>query len=243
LKLANCSFTGNQASDGGAAAFLGLVNDHPSMENCTVSLNVAYGLGGGIYDDEANLSISETQFTGNGALSSGGGYFRQDVGGGMTFSSAVLSYCTFTGNVAAEEGGGAYNDGGGTHYTAIDHCVFIENKSVDGGGGLYGFFPPLLTNSIFINNQAAYYGGGYYVYDAEAVTSNCVFSGNSAEYGGGIYVDDYEHSIINSTFSNNIATNTDGEGGGGIYVVYETVQVLNCICFRTISANLVWLRL
>ena len=125
LKLANCSFIGNQASDGGAAAFLGLVNDHPSVENCTVSLNGAEDEGGGIYDDEANLSISSTQFTGNGALYAGGGYYREGAAGGMTFSSAVLSYCTFTGNVAAVEGGGAYNSGNETNDTAIDHCVFI----------------------------------------------------------------------------------------------------------------------
>jgi hypothetical protein len=181
----------------------GILNDHATLTvtNCSVATNLAYG-GGGIYNDgrsgSATLTIIDSTVTGNGA-------------GG---SSAL--------------GGGIYNnDDNGSAMLTIINSTISSNSAIaefelgGGGGGIFGV--ATITNSTIAGNHAGIEGGG--ILGGGTITS-CTIRNNSAGggqnyrpgIGGGIFGGGM---ITNCTISgNSVYGNTfKGPGaGGGIYV-------------------------
>jgi predicted outer membrane repeat protein len=178
-----------------------------SVTNCIFNSNSAEYLGGGafnIYNN--NYSLENCIFSGN-AASHGGGTFNCQ-------SNTTMKNCRFSGNSAIYEGGGMYNEI--SEPTLID-CTFSENKALDSrGGGMKNYCTNLrLINCIFSENVSGYAGGGINNYHSEPVLNNCTFSGNMAmNDGGGMYNDHNSNStLINCSFSDNSSKRM----GGGIY--------------------------
>lgn len=104
------------------------------------------GQGGGIYND-GTLSVTDSTFSGNSAVSYGGALENDGTG--------VVSNSTFSGNRAGLGGGGIDNN----RTVTVRNSTFSGNSAASGGGiDDYGTLE--VTNSTFSGNSASYYGGG-----------------------------------------------------------------------------------
>ncbi|MCK4338371.1 MAG: right-handed parallel beta-helix repeat-containing protein [Candidatus Cloacimonetes bacterium] len=206
----------------------------PSLENVTITGNIANVDGGGIYCSSSSPSLENVTITGNSA----------DMGGGICCrgnSSPSLQYVTIIGNSADGSGGGIFcshsspslqnvtitcnnaHDGGGI-FCCFDSSPSLENVTITGnsanygGGGIccYWNSSPSLDNITITSNIANYYGGGIYCdVNSSPSLENVTITGNSAGYGGGIFCrDNSSPSLENVTITGNSA----GYGyGGGIF--------------------------
>ena len=136
-----------------------------SITNGLASTPVLFYAGGGIYNDNATLTVSSCAISGNSTPTDQFG-----------------------------NGGGIFNDGysGGAVLT-VSNCTISSNSAVPGtGGGItnYGYATVTIANSTFSGNTAQD-GGGIYNYGNESTNvtvDSSTLSGNSAApgYGGGI---------------------------------------------------------
>jgi hypothetical protein len=130
-------------------------------------------LGGGMYNSNSNLLVTNCTFTGNSATWDGGGMNNTQS------DYLTVTNCTFTGNLASRHGGGMRNDSD----TTVTNCTFTGNSAADSGGGMVNVSEPTVMNCTFTSNSARD-GGGMCNYGGPTVT-NCTFTGNSATSDGG----------------------------------------------------------
>lgn len=171
--------TNDNNGNGGGIYHLGSAQ----ISNCILTKNSALYRGGGIYNYQGELSLTNCTFARNVAVSTGGG-------GLYNFQSDPnLTNCIFIENLAKygnSSGGGIYNRYGSPTLTG---CVFIGNTGGSGGGiNNYNSNPsnPTLRNCLFVGNQA-YHGGGLFNYSSPTILTNCTFAWNSSEEGNAIY--------------------------------------------------------
>lgn len=186
--------------------------------------------------DGNSLSISNSEFRGNSALSGDGG--------GLTIQHGAVKITNtiFAGNTAARDGGGLFAK---TGTVKLSNSIFSENSAGrDGGGAFFAANEPLsLQKNKFLNNSATAAGGGLFASAAEVDVSKSEFLFNTASKGGGAMIDAAESHFISSIFSKNqaeffggglatsaglldlrttrITENTAGESGGGIWTLAE----------------------
>jgi len=188
--IENCTFSGNQAGNGGAIDFVG--GDTVSISYCGFEGNDAFGTGGAIRMYETgHFLIESCTFMGNGAGLSGGGLYVDDSSGqivqsgfetnsadtsggavGVNFSIAIFTSCVFAGNSAGEGGAASV----GSSKALFANCVFSTNSCDDasgaGGGAITG--EAFVDCSTFFANSSPISGG--------AVTGPILFT-NSILWG------------------------------------------------------------
>ena len=196
-EIVNCIFWDNwcMAYEIGypGAAMRCAEGSHPTITDCLFLDNAAMA-GGGIYADDALLTLNNTTFTENG----------WDQGGGISGSGALtLTSCLFERNIAdgAPMGAGL---GGGISWSgsaALTNCIFRGNRCSLGGGGAVHFEGNsehealTVTGCAFERNSASYCEGAavavldYYSGGVTAAVSisGCTFVGNGIceyDYGG-----------------------------------------------------------
>ena len=131
--------------------------------------------GGGLYNENGNLSITNVTFENNNG-STGGGMISN---GG----SPSLTNVTFDDNRASNgSGGGMHNEIGNP---SLINVTFSGNSAIYGGGMSNVSASPSFTNVTFSGNDALMWGGGIYNQDGNPLLTNVTISGNTA--GGGIY--------------------------------------------------------
>jgi hypothetical protein len=173
----------------------GIFNDHATLtvKNCIYSGNSAGYYGGGIWNEQGALTVSGCTLSGNSAGIGGGGIWNQHA-------TLIVSNCTVSGNSAGGEGGGIFNNGtSGSSATLTMANSTLSGNSANAGGGIYndgsssGSANVKIVNSTLSSNSAAlYWGGGI---------NNYGFWGSTSVQ------------IVNSTLSGNSANYY----GGGIY--------------------------
>src|SRR5690606_21193351 len=135
--------------------------------------------------DVCSVDMYDVVFTGNRAITSGGGLrFVQG-------DSSLLENVDFIDNEASV-GGGMYSDGS-IHYIspAFHNVTFMNNFASDFGGGLWCDFnsSSVFSNVIFRGNEAGLYGGGISSKSGCNHTMvNMVFAGNKAGQYGGLWL-------------------------------------------------------
>ena len=157
--------------------------------------------GGGIEVTAGNLSVSNSQITGNVARADAGGGFPEgagidDSGGGLV----NVSGSQVTSNVASTGAGGGVPAGGGIHFggsgtLAISASSLSQNSALTGGGGGAAEGGGLASD-----------GGGVVTLTGSTVSANSASMADAgAADGGGIANFAGSLAIANSTISANIA--------------------------------------
>ncbi|MBN1873294.1 MAG: tandem-95 repeat protein [Anaerolineae bacterium] len=250
--------THNQAIDDGAGFYLS--NSHAvAIADARIALNTALKYGGGVYLDQSDAGLSNTQVLTNVAMRGGGVYFEDsdahlenneivantatsgDGGGVYVFSSmCTLMTNTLNSNVTPGYGGALYvtnSDG-----MIAERNTIMFNTGYIGGGVAVMNSQATFTGNVVFSNTASFQGGGIYV-DKNApqfidndVTLNAVSGTRSTTGGGGFYLRDTSAQLTTNT----IATNTVNIQGGGLFV-FGTGGTPNLIS-NTIRANTSGLR-
>ena len=207
-----------------------------ALSGLTITGGFANDAGGGVFNDDGQLTMTNVAVRGNEAGSSDG----SPVGGGLATwdgGTTTLSGCTISGNAASSEdsnsGGGIYN---GVYDTLImTDCTISDNSSDGVGGGLYNAGKATLQGATISGNTAAQGGGGL-ISTGTLMMVGCAVSANSAGGAGGLLAyQGGDITLTNCTISGNLAAGGspfDGVGGG-VGNVYGTVAFNNC----TISGN------
>ncbi len=188
--------TSAQSNGFGAGIF---TSGELTIVQCRILDNVGAGptfRGGGIYQSDGGISVTESLIAGNHAGFLGAGaFFRGDA--------AMVSRSTFSNNMAGLDGGGLYIASGNASLT---DSTFAFNVAERGHGG--GLLLQSLTS------------GG-----TNVTMDRCTVSGNTAfQQGGGLsarFLLNYIFNITSSTFSGNTAQNA-----GGAMMMVNTVYRL-----------------
>ena len=200
-----------------------------SISGLTITEGSAAGSGGGLYNDDGFVTLTQCTISGNSALDGGGIYNRYDGG------TATLTDCAISGNSAVTNGGGLESSGvvtlsgcsisdnsayyggglrnGGT--ATLSDCTISGNSATGSGGGLDNRSTAAITDCTISGNSAANYGGGLLdeaLSFATAAIADCTISGNTAINGGGCWLYDAKTSTMNNTI---VAGNTDTGGSAG----------------------------
>jgi len=183
--------------------------------------------GGGMYNEESDLTVRNCTFSHNTATW-GGGVFNTssdpvfedctfilnhaDMGGGMdnSMSEPDLTRCHFAENSAVGDGGALSLD---YAWPRLTDCRFVLNLAAR-GGAIASTSDPIMTNCVFGQNQATEEGGALRISGGEPQLTNCALIGNrSNKQGGAVFCQNgAEPTLINCTFTDNEAVQ-----GGGIY--------------------------
>jgi predicted outer membrane repeat protein len=195
----------------------GIYNDDGTLTltNSTVSDNAAY-VGGGIYNYSGTVTLTNSTVSGNvGEV--GGGICLYNSGGTVTLTNSTVS-----GNTAEYGGGGIFSSG-----TLTLNNATVSSNSARRGGGING--AATLINSTISGNTAEY-GGGMYSSGGTVTLTSSTVSGNTASYGGGLYA----HSSNGAfTLNSSIVSSNWANEGGGMYNYDGTVTLTNA----TVSGN------
>lgn len=165
-------------------------------------------MGGGIYNNGVNATVSNCIVENNQALFGGGMY---NNGGYSFIQNVIFRNNSTTGD--SHWGGGTVNDGGIPSYT---NCIFVNNHA-DGegcsGGGMVNINGPqtTVTNCTFTGNTANQVGGGI-------LNENCYFSiyiKNCILWGNDGAITTTEDEIANHSSYYVTVTYSDVRGGVG----------------------------
>ena len=221
ITVADNDIVGNVAREGGgihAGAYTAITGNR-IIGNSTVTNELYYGNGGGIYATRA--TITGNIIAGNAARNS---------------------------NVNAQpSGGGIFVAGGSAYSGSIIGNVIVWNLAEYGGGiGCSNFSPQIVGNKI-MRNHAGYFGGGMDIRDfSNPLVSNNLVAQNSAGLGGGglwfqnINAEpDEEPLVINNTIVQNSAGGglPDYVGGGIGCYSGGAANIVNCILWGNVCGN------
>jgi len=150
---------------------------NPTIANCIITGNKAYGYsgGGGVCSNNSSLTLTNCIITNNLSNIFGGGIYNG-------WGSAYILNCIISGNAALDSGGGIYN---WLTYPTVTNCIIIGNKSGKNGGGMRCWGgDSKITNCTISGNTALNNGGGIYsTYGNKVALVNCILWGNSAKLG------------------------------------------------------------
>jgi hypothetical protein len=183
------------------------------VSNCTLTLNYAYGGGGGVVSG----TLSNCILSGNKALEGGGAESANlnncvlsgnsaTWGGGAYYGT--LYNCNISGHSASDPSGSRVGEGGGAYFAGATNCIVTGNYArVDGGGAAWGN----LVNCLVANNSSLS-GGGVSAGDLV----NCTVVGNSAPTDGGVG-GGVGGGISGCSAENSIIVSNTATFGGGDY--------------------------
>jgi predicted outer membrane repeat protein len=175
------------------------------------------GKGGGIYNQNGTLTISESTFSSNSAAFEGGAIYSLD-------GTLMVQDSTLFGNSSASQGGAISNTYG---TLMIQDSTLSGNIGKFGGGGIRNTYGTVtLQNSTLFGNSSDSQGGGIDTSFGTVTVQNSTLSGNIGKFGGGGISNSYGPvTVQNSTLANNSAS----FGASGISTAYNTVAIKNTI--------------
>lgn len=186
-----------------------------------------------------SVEMTEVVITGgNLEDANGGGIFNQ--GANLTISDSVIRNNTVTRNITDANGGGLASTGGAANVN-ISNSVISNNHALGNGadgGGISVIFGSTMSivDSFISNNDAANEGGGIYNMNGNSFIDiiNTTIENNQAASGGGIRnFNAATINMTNSSMTGNQTTAFGGRGGaifnGGSTATFniESSQILN----------------
>jgi hypothetical protein len=193
--VANCIFSGNRGSNGGAVC----INDSNTMiVDSTFTNNAAHGTGGG----------ADAGPSGQGGI---GGAVYIDGMNRDAVKPFILCRSVFRGNRSNDHGSAVFRYAYKNESTTINQCTFDDNHVDGSGSGLGALYheaaPLTLMNSTFSSNSTNLHAGALFLgSQTPATIINCTFTGNEVpQVGGGIFAGNNRVSITNCTFTDHYA--------------------------------------
>ena len=167
LTIANGYESGNGGSDGYGGG-IEVFGASVIVQNCVLQNDTVQGGGGGLFNYQGMVTLTNDTLSGNSAMD-GGGLFNYQA-------TATLTNCVLQNDTAQNSSGGLYNEGGGVTLT---NDTLSGNSAMDGGGL---FCEPTVTNSgsvaltndIFYGDTGGEIGGNG---PASASASHCDIAG------------------------------------------------------------------
>lgn len=240
-EITNNTASGAAADQGGGGIY-NLNAGTLVITNAVISDNTADGAagsGGGILNDVGSqLTITDTEISGNMAMRAGGGI--EDNSGTSTI---VLNSVLLTGNST----GTAPGNGGGLHITGTGNAIInggliADNTAVE-GGGLWNATGTLTVNNATISSNTATGatatdgGGGIFNNGGTLIVNSSTINANSATgllgRGGGVHVNGGTATLTTTTISGNTAL----ASGGGVYNSGTLTINANTITLNSATAN------
>lgn len=227
------TFDGNTAGlDGGGIHFSGemmnIINSNflnNKAENGGAIHNAEAALSHYIIRADTMMSINQSAFKENIAITKGGGIFNR---GTLTVDDGFIS-----GNKSTGKGGGIYNLG----KIVVQDSSFIRNNTGEGGGGLSTSGETTVTGSTFAGNSAVR-GGGLDSLDGKTILDNDTFSDNSADdMGGGISLSSSPGTSGVIYASHITVAYNNATTGGGIAVNGGSMAIKNSIVAHSLSGG------
>ncbi len=207
VAIQNLRLTGGGATAGG-----GVYNNaaRTTISNTLIHSNSAAS-GGGMWNQSAGRVLIEASTVASNTANAGGGLLNE-AAGQVTFDASAVAA-----NMAAASGGGIYNTDSGSAVTLTNGSWAQANSAIVGAGLWNGFAGQVtLDASAVASNTASNIGGGINNTGGAITVTRGSLLGNSAANGGGIY--QFAPSpgrIVNALFSRNAAT----FNGAAIYVL------------------------
>ena len=259
LTIFNSIFNGNSALGNNITAGGAIYNEYNSTLNFNGGILSIYGsaftdnnasgngaTAGGAIASERELSVKDSIFTGNKAVSingtaMGGAIFNYGNAAVINskFGSDVLTGNKASSITALAIGGAIYNMGNLT----VDGSAFVFNNltgnDVTSGGAIGNSGNLTVNSSNFTDNTASSTnkfsaGGAIYNYGNLTVKNKSTFTYNSANFGGAIF-NDYGSSIMFVNILSSIFTNNTANNGGAIWNGYN--MAVNDSIFTANTAN------
>jgi hypothetical protein len=170
----------------------------PSIYNCVIVGNTAYGYpgGGGVCGNEDDAAITDCTIVRNTTPELGGGVY-------LGRSKAQVVGCRISGNSAGRDGGGVYTSHG---WSEIRNCLIVGNRASEAGGAIcnWGRSPTIESSTICHNVALGFAGGIISTYGSKTSVLNSIVCGNSAHSGPELVVaaDDGVESTLSVSYSN-----------------------------------------
>ncbi|MEY2488115.1 MAG: hypothetical protein QOC70_57 [Verrucomicrobiota bacterium] len=210
------------------------------IEGLKISGGFSHQNGGGIFNEQATLTLNHCAVEANYSGGSGGGIYSLGASATLTILNSTVN-----GNLNSGLDSGNGGEGAGINSTGT---LTITNSSVSGNsvtaqpprpgraGGIFSGGPLEISNSTISGNTGGFVGGGILSYGTATINNSTVSANTSIGSGGGIS-NSGPMTITNSTVSGNAAVYKDSGNGGGIYsgdgTSSATLTITNC----TISGN------
>jgi hypothetical protein len=210
------------------------------IEGLTISGGFTPESGGGLFNEQASLTLNDCAVLSNSSYGSrGGGIYSSGASATLTIRNSRVSNNANYGSGDFEDdgkGGGIYSEGTLTITDSIvsGNRVRVEPpQNLGKAGGIFSTGALEITNSTISNNGSGHVGGGVFSDNAPLTITNTTISDNTTfGFGGGIFCG--SATIINCTISGNSAIYFPNNGdGGGIYSPFGTLTITN----TTISGN------
>jgi uncharacterized repeat protein (TIGR01451 family) len=202
-----------------------------TLDGLTIANGGGANTGGAIFATGANLTVSNTTFSGNQPSANGGAI---NITGSST---AIVSNSTFSGNSGTNQGGAIRIAGAST--LSLTDCTLTGNSAVS-GGAIENFGVLTVNGGTMSGNTATNNGGGAIYANGIATTiTGTTFDDNSALFGGAIAYVGGDLIVSSSTFTGNSASTASG--GGGIVVQNpnsgDTVYVANSTFYGNTASS------
>jgi hypothetical protein len=193
-------------------------NISTTVEGLRITGGYVKASGGGIYNNDADLALTNTIITNN---ISDGTNWGDGLGGGVYVrnGSMVLSEVQIISNSASYKGGGMCVWNGNVTLSGgqIIHNTAKGPTGWDGGGGMFVLGSATLSGGQIISNSA-HSGGGLYVYLSGVTLSEMQIIDNSAAWaGGGVFSWDGDVTLNGGEIISNSARSGGGVDSGGTF--------------------------
>ncbi|MBN2802932.1 MAG: hypothetical protein JXR91_07545 [Deltaproteobacteria bacterium] len=228
---------------GGGAVYAGGLSK-AIFSGCTFKNNSASN-GGGILNRGSTLTVLNSVFAGNGALSVGDGQFGNGGGlyiDGMNYDTSgdfIMCGTRFVQNTAMTHGSGVFAYFYEGSQSTITDCEFNGNSFGDpasGSGALYHeSVPLLLRGTTFANQTTGAHAGAIFVgQNTVATIENCTFADNSVTTNGGAIF----NGAATANFTNCTFTGNSADYGPAIFKGKEAaIGLKNCIFSYNTTQN------
>ncbi|WP_133241925.1 right-handed parallel beta-helix repeat-containing protein, partial [Methanobrevibacter thaueri] len=228
LRYINTTFIGNTAkgdraderAQGGALHMYHI--EHVDIVDCECYNNTADRGGAVDLFIIATVSVENSTFENNTAISEGGGFFINATSSPTEFRNSDISN-----NRAGTDGGAIYLITEGAFF---DNITSNNNTAARGGSSFIRGNNAVIQNSTFCNNSAIYngneesgIGGGLDVLGNNCRFTNVTANNNNASLGGAAFIRGDNTLVDNCTLNNNNATLR----GGGLNVAGDNCNVNN----------------